>query len=528
MASISTDSAGSRRIQFTNVEGVRKTIRLGKVSLRKTEEWVRHVEQLAEAVRFSQTAEHATQSWAEKLPDELYEKLVTVNLMPSRNTLISTLRPFIDAFIDGRKDVKASTKEVWKLAGNTLVTFFGAERKLASVTEVDAEMFKQNLVELQLAPSTIHKRLQVSRSMFSQAVKRKIVSTNPFAEVTHSAIIPENRKFYVNREVIEALMNHCDSTWKSIVALARFGGLRTPSETLSLRWRDIHWNEKTILVTSPKTEHHFNGATRLMPLFPELAAVLTQARAKDTNNDDFVVDRRYREAATSTGLWRNANLRTQLLRILKRAELKPWPRLFHNLRASRETELVARFPIHVVAHWLGNTPEIAMRHYLQVTQADYAKAATSESDGDTVIVPPVVDGKQSPDEIQVSLVQNDHNERRSMNEDNNPVVEGDAKSGALFAQKTAQQASAEESITSQELTEAVDREGDMQGLAIGCKTLQIPKADPAGLEPATYGLEIQRRPQKNKGMLIHGSAHGYNQNRPTRKTLRFPTLDCVG
>jgi len=293
MASISTDSAGSRRIQFTNVDGVRKTIRLGKVSLRKTEEWVRHVEQLTEAVRFTQNAEPATLAWAEKLSDELYEKLVSVSLMPSRETHVSTLRPFIDAFIDARNDVKLSTKEVWKLAGNTLVAYFGADRKLATVTEVDAETFKQNLIGLQLAPSTIHKRLQVSRTIFSQAVKRKLVSRNPFAEVSHSAIIPEERKYFVNREVIETLLNHCDLTWKSIVAIARYGGLRTPSETLSLRWRDIQWTDKTILVTSPKTEHHPNGASRLMPLFPELARVLAQARGTATNEDDYVVDRRY-------------------------------------------------------------------------------------------------------------------------------------------------------------------------------------------------------------------------------------------
>jgi hypothetical protein len=46
---------------------------------------------------------------------------------------------------------------------------------------------------------------------------------------------------------------------------------------------------------------------------------------------------------------RNAtqNLRTQFLKIIKRAGLKAWPRLFHNLRASRQTELMQRFPIYV-------------------------------------------------------------------------------------------------------------------------------------------------------------------------------------
>jgi hypothetical protein len=45
--------------------------------------------------------------------------------------------------------------------------------------------------------------------------------------------------------------------------------------------------------------------------------------------------------------WRNVNLRTQFERIVKHAGLKKWPRLFHNLRSSRQTELAETFPSHV-------------------------------------------------------------------------------------------------------------------------------------------------------------------------------------
>ena len=42
----------------------------------------------------------------------------------------------------------------------------------------------------------------------------------------------------------------------------------------------------------------------------------------------------------------NANLRTQLLRIVRRAAVAHWPRLFYNLRASFATDLAARFPVY--------------------------------------------------------------------------------------------------------------------------------------------------------------------------------------
>ena len=79
--------------------------------------------------------------------------------------------------------------------------------------------------------------------------------------------------------------------------------------------------------------------------------------------------------------WRNCNLRTTFEKIVKRAGLQPRPKLFHALRASRETELAKEYPIHVVTAWLGNTPRVALRHYVQVTDADFERAAEASEKG---------------------------------------------------------------------------------------------------------------------------------------------------
>lgn len=138
--------------------------------------------------------------------------------------------------------------------------------------------------------------------------------------------------------------------------MCRFGGLRCLSEVLSLRWQDVNWEADPITVQSPRTEHH-----------PGLAP----------DGPECVVGGDYRQAALSPSGRRNCNLRTQLERLLARAGLKKWPRLFHAMRASRETELAKEYPLHVVTAWLGNTPRIAMRHYLQVVEADFEKAQKS-------------------------------------------------------------------------------------------------------------------------------------------------------
>ena len=53
------------------------------------------------------------------------------------------------------------------------------------------------------------------------------------------------------------------------------------------------------------------------------------------------------------------------------------PARFYNLRASRETELANEFPIHVVCEWIGNSAEVARKHYLQVTEEHFEKATSN-------------------------------------------------------------------------------------------------------------------------------------------------------
>ncbi len=88
----------------------------------------------------------------------------------------------------------------------------------------------------------------------------------------------------------------------------------------------------------------------------------------------YVVDEKHRRAAMGKAGWRNCNLRTTFEKIVKRAGLTPWPRLFHNLRSSWQTELAERFPSHVVCDWLGNSEDIARKHYYQITDAHFAEA----------------------------------------------------------------------------------------------------------------------------------------------------------
>ena len=120
-----------------------------------------------------------------------------------------------------------------------------------------------------------------------------------------------------------------------------------------------------ITVHSPKTEHHEGGARDRCPSSPRYGRTWRKFGRRPNREREFVITR-YRSC--------NANLRTQLERIIRKAGLKPWPKLFQNLRSSRETELAQRFPMHVICSWIGNSQAVAMKHYLQTTDEHYRQA----------------------------------------------------------------------------------------------------------------------------------------------------------
>ena len=101
-----------------------------------------------------------------------------------------------------------------------------------------------------------------------------------------------------------------------IFALCRYGGLRCPSEVLKLTWGDISWEQSRMLVHAPKTEHHADKATRLVPLFPELREVLEEGfRAARHEQEEVTIS----SFPLITRYQHSSNLRTQFERLIKRA-----------------------------------------------------------------------------------------------------------------------------------------------------------------------------------------------------------------
>ncbi|MCC6322787.1 MAG: tyrosine-type recombinase/integrase, partial [Phycisphaerales bacterium] len=267
--------------------------------------------------------------------------------------------------------VKSGTETCYKQARRSLEEHFGKDRPLNRITTLDAEQWRQAMKREGLAEATISKRVKVARQAFRRGMKWRMVTENPFSEVKAGVQSNRSRMFFVTREMAEAVLDACpDLEWRVLFVLARYGGLRTPSETLRLRWSDIDWAKGRMVVWSPKTEGHEGREFRQVPLFPELKTLLLELFEQAEPGAEFVITR-YRSA--------ESNLRTQLLRVIARAGLSPWPKAWQNLRSSRQTELAEEHPLHVVCSWIGNSVVIAQRHYVQVTDAHFAKAIAGSS-----------------------------------------------------------------------------------------------------------------------------------------------------
>lgn len=379
MATLFETRSGSWRIQFRDGDGQRRSLTLGKMSQRKAEGICTRIERLNVCRIIGSPIDADDARWvAEHVSKEFAGRLAKAGLIePPGSQEVITLGEFLDLYLSKRVDAKSPTHITWKQAIRNLNEFFGVDRPLVTITPGDADDFRRSLLGGQLgklARSTVGKRLQIANQFFRDARKRKLITENPFDEVTVSRKHDESKDRFVSREDTLRLLRFCDPTWKMIVALSRFGALRAPSEVCSLEWSAIDWEAGEMIVRSPKTEHHPNGERRIVPIFPELRPYLDEAQALAPDGAVLVVDPKYRRKANGPNGWGGVNLQTHLDRLVVRAGLKPWPKPFVNMRASRATELACEYGLKDAAQWCGHSVEIAARHYQRATEANHARA----------------------------------------------------------------------------------------------------------------------------------------------------------
>jgi integrase len=372
MASLYTDANGTRTIQFRDHNGKRRTIRLGAMPKRDAEEIRKHVEKMVVSKVSRLSVENATATWLAVAGRDMLAKLAKVGLLELSQASAdeeeppATLGPFLESFVAQVGQVKPGTITVYQQSIGWLNEYFGKAKPLDKITAGDAVEFR-NWLSRQVGSNTMKRHCGRAKQFFRHAQEKELIKKNPFAGMKKCAVDGNSeRKYFITLEQSAAVLEACpDAQWRLLFALARFGGLRTPSEVLLLKLTDVDWEKGRIRVTSPKTEHHEGKGERFIPIFPELRPLLLEAAEAAPPGTQYVITK-YRGT--------NCNLRTQFERILTRAGIAKWPKLFQNLRSSRQTELAQSYPHHVVCAWMGNSQVVAEKHYLQMRPDDFAAA----------------------------------------------------------------------------------------------------------------------------------------------------------
>jgi hypothetical protein len=120
----------------------------------------------------------------------------------------------------------------------------------------------------------------------------------------------------------------------------------------------------------------------------------------------------------------------------------------------RQTELTYEHPQHVVCRWLGNSQLIAQRHYLQVTDEDFERAAG----------------------LDLTTKDTGENHRRKV------------------THKTTQHTSARGCSESQIALPVQKKTPVLLGSAAPCYLVPQSKVEDRGLEPLTFWLPARRSP----------------------------------
>ena len=371
MATLSKRANGIFIIQFRDEHRQRKTITLGKRFTEKTAKELHNVvEKLVHCRDNATESDKRTAVWVETASVEIQSKLAEAGLIPKPQR--HTLEELWDTFLAQKTGIKESTRKTYEAAQERFFVFFENDELLTSLTQARMLQWRDSL-RGDFAQASVAGTIAKAKTVLNWAVTQEWITKSPLEGVGRGTFVNRDNDRFVLPEEYKLLLDASPcQDWRVIIALARIGGLRCPSEVLRLRWSDVNWEKDRFYVRSPKTEHHEGKGGRLVPLFPGLRVELERLFEMESSVGQEFVITRYRDPERT-------NLGTQFGRIVQLAGISPVPRPFDNMRASRSTEVYAEFGAYLESQWIGHSHKIAKDHYLQVREVDFDRAVAEDT-----------------------------------------------------------------------------------------------------------------------------------------------------
>jgi integrase len=322
-----------------------------------------HVEALIRAARSRRkSVGYATLRYLQNdAPRGLVSRLVACALYDDRRAI----RDAVDAFItDNVRAVSADRLDDMQRILDQFVRLVGRSVAVADLTRDDVDRWAD--YQSDLAPSTQGKQAAIVRKFFSWCASERLLEVSPAAHLDRKTFAAEARR-EVSAAEFAALLAVVDRVSADALTLARFAGLRV-GEICRLTWDAYDAEAAALHVIDTKRDR-----VRRVPVMDPVREVLERTkpgvrvagrRVLDHGGDGGVtrstLDGRIRAAALASGV-------------------SIWPRLFHNLRATLQTEWIKAFGLVNACHWIGNSQTVAAKHYAMATEAAF-RAATGRGD----------------------------------------------------------------------------------------------------------------------------------------------------
>lgn len=361
MASVYRDSSRNGWRAQVCVRGRRRKLWLGPVTKTQALAVADKLERLKRSAETATSPPADLLRWIRAVSPRIRGQLAAWGLVESAaaREIPRTLGEYSQFYLDNRKDTKPTTIARWKNVRTKLLAHFASSAAVASITPGDCDRFAAAIRKAH-KPSHAGKLISDSKQLFEAATRDRLIESNPLAGIDCSAPHDRSREAYITPEAIGTLIAAADPFYACLLTMARFGGLRVPSEPLAMRLTDVDWAAGRFTVPGVKT------SARVLPIFPELRPHLETLWHLAPPGSVWLFDR-CRKSANHQ--WRKA-----VGQLITKTGVPEWPKRFQNLRASCRTDLEAKFPEHVVNYWLGHSGKIGRKHYVRIHDEHYSAA----------------------------------------------------------------------------------------------------------------------------------------------------------
>ncbi len=361
---------------FFRIGSTKHAINLGQqVNKKQKQSFLTHLNRLVGAKMSGSKPDKSDMEWIASLPDAVHSQLHAKGLCDARVKPVVFV-DYLDAHFKSRAEssrVAMSTTERWNTALGHARSFFG-KMTLQAIKRRDAEGFRVYLLKRRgqtkatMSEATVRKTCSIISGALVEAIKQGLVASNPFSDVPKSNVASPDSEVVVPAEDVLSVISYAEHPEdKMLLALARFAGLRIPSEIQELRWGHVNLKDNLLEVFAKKTQR-YGKTRRVIPIEPRLRTLLKDLKPAAASDEDYVLP--YLRTYSALGV--------RFRRLCEAAGVKQWDKCFTNLRKSFASDMcIGRSPSDV-AGWLGNTTPVFVKHYLRQQGEGYTRKVAAE------------------------------------------------------------------------------------------------------------------------------------------------------